>query len=88
MIKRLREQLLDNQRAFYATLVCVCTLTINLTYYLIYNTNPLTMFAVLPIIFWIAYDGNEHEKAALEGYWVWVILLIITTFILVVYPLF
>lgn len=88
MIKKLQEQLFANERAFYATLVCVCTLGINLFYYTMYNTRPLTMIAVLPIIFWIAYDGNEKEKATDQGYWVWVILLLLTSLIVVAYPLF
>ena len=88
MMKKLREQLLANHRAFYATLVCVCTLTINLFYYVFFNTAPLAMIALLPIVFWIAYDGNEHERGTVEGYWVWVILLLITTALVVMYPLF
>ena len=88
MIKRLKQDMLENQRAFFATLVCVCTLVINLFYYVFYNTSPLVMIALLPIIFWIAYDGNEHEKATVEGYWVWVILLLLTTVVVIMYPLF
>lgn len=88
MMKKLQKQLFENERSFYATLVCVCTLSINLFYYVFYNASPLTMLAVLPIIFWIAYDGNEHETATDEGYWIWVVLLIITSLLIVIYPLF
>lgn len=88
MIRRLKEKLLANNRAFYATLVCFCTLVINLWYYIGFNTSPLTMIAILPLVFWVAYDGNEHEKATVEGYWAWVIILLLSSLAVIMYPLF
>ena len=86
--KGFRELLLANERAFYATLVCVATLLINLIYYIAYNTQPLVMISILPIIFWIAYDGNEKEIATTKGYWLWVIMLLLTCIFVTLYPLF
>ncbi|PIU62830.1 hypothetical protein COX58_02670 [archaeon CG_4_10_14_0_2_um_filter_Archaea_38_6] len=88
MINKLKKDLLENKRGFYATLVSICTLIICLVYYIFYNAAPLTLIAVLPIIFWISYDGNEHDTAATKGYWVWVLLLLITTAVVLIYPLF
>ena len=87
-ISGFKEQLLDNHRAFYATLVCFCTLIINVWYYFAYSVSPLTIISVLPIVFWIAYDGNEHETATVEGYWIWNILLVVSTIIVIMYPMF
>jgi hypothetical protein len=42
----------------------------------------------MPIVFWIAYDGNEEEKATKKGFWYWVFLLIITSILVMIYPLF
>ncbi|VVB74902.1 Uncharacterised protein [Candidatus Tiddalikarchaeum anstoanum] len=87
MIRRLKAELLENKRAFYATLVCLCTVIINLWYYFAYQKSPLTLVSLLPIVFWIAYDGNEHEQATTKGYWVWVVLLLVTTIIALEFPL-
>ena len=83
----IKEDLFDNKRAFYATIVCFCTVLINLWYYLAYKLSPISIVSILPIIFWIAYDGNEHETATEQGYWVWVLLLLIATVIAIEFPL-
>ncbi len=88
MIKKLKEEILANQRAFFATLVAVCTLMITLFYNVTYNTDPNILVAIFPIILWVAYDGNEHEKGTVQGYWFWVLALILSTLIMVIYPLF
>ncbi len=87
MAKNFKELSKISQRSFYATLVCFMTCLISLIYYFAYAKNPLTLVALMPIIFWIAYDGNEHEQAA-KGFWYWVIILILTSIIAMVYPLF
>ncbi|MFA5333966.1 MAG: hypothetical protein WC376_05735 [Candidatus Nanoarchaeia archaeon] len=88
MAKNFKELSMINQRSFYATLVCFLTCLINLIYYLVYSKNPLTLVALMPIVFWIAYDGNEEEKATKKGFWYWVFLLIITSILVMIYPLF
>ena len=88
MAKDFKKLLVISQRSFYATLVCFLTTLINLIYYVFYNQSPLTLVALMPIIFWIAYDGNEEEKATKLGFWYWVSLLIATSAIVMIYPLF
>ncbi len=85
---RFNDLVLENHRAFYGTLVSFCTVFVNLFYYFVYNTSPLTMVSLIPIIFWITYDSNEHERATVEGYWIWVGLLIASTLFSLAYPLF
>ncbi|MBN1923138.1 MAG: hypothetical protein JW791_00035 [Nanoarchaeota archaeon] len=88
MMNKLRKDILENQRAFLATLSVVCTIIINLFYHVNYKVNPNSLVGIFPLLLWVAYDGNEHEKATVQGYWYWVIALIITSIILVAYPLF
>ncbi|MDD4352832.1 MAG: hypothetical protein PHN56_00080 [Candidatus Nanoarchaeia archaeon] len=77
-----------SQRSVYATLVCFLTCLINIVYYLVYNKNPLTLVALMPIVFWIAYDGNEDQEATKKGFWYWVSLLLTTSILVMIYPLF
>jgi hypothetical protein len=88
MAKTFKELSMINQRSFYATLVCFLTCLINLVYYLVYNKNPLILVALMPIVFWIAYDGNENQEAAKKGFWYWIILLLATSILVKIYPLF
>ncbi|MDD2678650.1 MAG: hypothetical protein PHT91_00540 [Candidatus Nanoarchaeia archaeon] len=88
MEKNLKKLSLVSQRGFYATLVCFMTMLINLVYYFAYDKSPLTLVAIMPIIFWIAYDGNEENKATKKGFWYWILILITTSAIVMAYPLF
>lgn len=88
MAKDLKKMSYVSQRGFYATLVCLLTCIINLVYYLGYNRSPLTLVAVFPMIFWIAYDGNEDQEATRRGFWYWVSLLITVSILVMIYPLF
>jgi hypothetical protein len=87
MVKNFKELSKISQRSVYATLVCFMTCLISLIYYFAYSKNPLTLVALMPIILWIAYDGNEHEEAV-KSFWYWIALLIITSIIAIIYPLF
>jgi glucan phosphoethanolaminetransferase (alkaline phosphatase superfamily) len=87
-MKDLKKQMRISERSFYATLACFLTCFINLFYYLYYKTNPLTLVAVFPLIFWIAYDGNEEGKITKLGFWYWVSLLLTTSILTLIYPLF
>ena len=86
--KKLANQLLINERSFFAVLVCVCTLLINLYYLVMFNTNPAATISLFPLVLWIAYDGLEGDKSTTDGYWFWVSALIITSIIVILYPLF
>lgn len=88
MIKRLKDELLSSKRTFFSILTCFCTVLINLWYYLAYARSPLILFSILPVVFWIAFDGSEHEHEPVKGYWVWVSLLIASTIIAIIFPLF
>lgn len=88
MAKNFKELSMINQRSVYATLVCFLTCLINLVYYLVHSKNPLTLVALMPIVFWIAYDGNEEQEATKRGFWYWVSLLIVTSILVMIYPLF
>ena len=85
---KFKDMMIANHRAVYATLVCVCTLLINLIYPVYYNANPAAMISLFPLILWVAYDGNEKEKGTIQGYWVWIGALLLTTAILIIYPIF
>lgn len=85
---KLKKQMQISERSFYATLACFFTCLINLFYYLVYSKSPLTLVAILPLIFWVAYDGNEEGKITKLGYWYWVSLLTATSLVTLIYPLF
>ena len=87
MIKRLKEEIEANERAFYATLCSLCVLIIELVYTNLHSISPPTIVLLFPILFWITYHGNRHEIATAQGYWFWVLSLIIVTILALVYPL-
>ena len=88
MLKKLKKEIEDNERAFYATLCSFCVLLIELVYVTIYDSSPSPIVLMFPILFWITYHGNRHEPATYQGYWIWVTMLVIVTLITLIYPLF
>ncbi len=88
MLKRLESEMEENERAFYATLCVFCVLIIELVYYNVYEQSPSAIVLFFPVLFWITYHGNRHEPATIKGYWIWVLMLITVTILVLLNPLF
>ena len=88
MIKKWKNQIYQNQRSFYAVLCVLSLVIIQLVYIVNYNFEPAIITSLIPIILWIMYDGNEHEKATEQGSYIWIFILIIITILVCYFPQF